>query len=182
MRYFVGIDYGMNSPAICVYDTKSKEHSFRNCNFHFCVSVKKLEDTFAMRCKGEFRHKDVKGIDKYVFNANWVMSNIPSDSMIFIEGYSYGSKGKIFEIGENTGVLKSFLVQSDMKFEVVPPTTWKKHCIGKGNASKQDTFDHFFMETGVDLISAFGHKSLNNPVEDIVDSYYICKYGVDISK
>ena len=53
----------------------------------------------------------------------------------------------------------------------------KKYASGKGNADKQLMYDSFTEHTKVDLIKMFDMGKLNNPVTDIVDSYYIAKVG-----
>ena len=61
--------------------------------------------------------------------------------------------------------------------EVVPPTTIKKFATGKGNADKTMMHKSFIEETGIDLKTTItpDKKEVDNPVSDIVDSYYICK-------
>ena len=53
----------------------------------------------------------------------------------------------------------------------------KKYASGKGNADKQLMYDSFKKHTGVDLMKMFDMNKLNNPVTDIIDSYYIAKVG-----
>ena len=40
-------------------------------------------------------------------------------------------------------------------------------------------YEQFKKDTGVDLVKEFEQTKLNNPVTDIVDSYYIAKYGYE---
>ena len=97
---------------------------------------------------------------------------------IAIEGYSYGSKGKVFHIAENTGVLKYKIFQNGIPLEVIPPTTIKKFATGKGNADKVAMHKFFKTDTGIDLKNKItpDKGTVDNPVSDIVDSYYVCKY------
>ena len=53
----------------------------------------------------------------------------------------------------------------------------KKKATGKGNADKLKMYEQFVRDTGIDLMKAFEQIKLNNPVTDIVDSYYIVKAG-----
>jgi len=56
---------------------------------------------------------------------------------VFIEGYSYASKGRaIVSLAEFGGVLRNFLCSRDVKVVEVAPTMLKKFVTGKGNASK----------------------------------------------
>ena len=40
-------------------------------------------------------------------------------------------------------------------------------------------YDQFIADTGIDLVNKLGLSKLNNAMENIVDSYYIAKYGAD---
>ena len=54
----------------------------------------------------------------------------------------------------------------------------KKFGAGRGNAKKEEMHQAFVNETGVNLHSVLtpDTNSIKNPVSDIVDAYYICKY------
>ena len=62
--------------------------------------------------------------------------------------------------------------------EVIPPTTIKKFATGKGNADKTMMHNSFKEDTGIDLktIVTPDKGMVDNPVSDIVDSFYIGKY------
>lgn len=55
-----------------------------------------------------------------------------------LEGYSYGSTGKVFELGELGGVLKLLLHDAGVPFLVVPPSSLKKFIAHKSEATKED--------------------------------------------
>ena len=40
-------------------------------------------------------------------------------------------------------------------------------------------YDKFYEETGINLMEELDQTTLNNPVTDIVDSYYISKVGYE---
>jgi Holliday junction resolvasome RuvABC endonuclease subunit len=98
-------------------------------------------------------------------------------SRIALEGYAYNATGRVFNIAENTGVLKYKLYQASIPVDIVEPTVVKKLASGKGNADKQMMFDSFFRETKIDLQTMItpNKTHISSPVSDIVDSYYICK-------
>lgn len=56
---------------------------------------------------------------------------------LVLEGYSMGSRGRVFDIGELGGVLKLAAFQHDIEVLIVPPSTLKKWVTGKGNADKK---------------------------------------------
>jgi len=55
---------------------------------------------------------------------------------IIIEGYSMGSRGMVYDIGEVGGVIRHFLFDQGIKYFEVPPKTLKKYITGNGNADK----------------------------------------------
>jgi Holliday junction resolvasome RuvABC endonuclease subunit len=88
-----------------------------------------------------------------------------------------GSKGKVFNIAENTGVLKYKLFRSGIPLSIYPPSSVKKFATDKGNAKKEDMYKSFVKETKKQIMYALSPKAkkVSNPVSDVVDSYYICK-------
>lgn len=173
----VGIDYSLTSPSICVYGL-SDEFKLDNCTFYYLTSNKKL-DIDTDNIFGDL-HTDYKCNEERHYNiTKWVMDKLQEDDKVFIEGYSLGSTGMVFNIAENCGLLKHYLWKHNYTYEIIPPTVIKKFATGKGNANKEKMQDAFISETGYDV-----KKKLNltdkqwNPSSDIIDSFFICKYGV----
>ncbi len=113
------------------------------------------------------------------------LQKIPTNPVakIFIEDYSYGSKGKVFNLAENAGLLKYKMWDVGYRFELVPPTVLKKFATGKGNADKEGMYEAFVSQTGVNLqkIMFPDRKTLASPVTDIVDSYWLSQYGYSLN-
>ena len=74
-------------------------------------------------------------------------------------------------------------MKKKIPFISVPPTVIKKFATGKGNSNKEKMYEAFTAEvlTPLDLKERLTPKakSIKNPVSDIVDSYFICKYGYE---
>ena len=172
----------MTSPSLCVF-TNAK-FSYSKCKFYFLTDKKKLE----------VKNKTIEGtlFDEYVtqqerfdFISSWAMNiiNKYKPDVVYMEDYSFGSTGRVFNIAENAGLLKYKMWISKQKFYTIPPTVIKKFATGKGNANKEAMEKAFISETAVDV-----KKMLNltpsqwNPSSDIIDSYYICKYGYGIQQ
>ena len=101
---------------------------------------------------------------------------------IYIEGYSFGSKGQgLFQIAENCGILKYRLQEQNLPYETVVPSVVKKGATGKGNADKDMMYNAFVAETNIDLKSIFETEKVGNPTSDIADSYFIQKVGYENS-
>ena len=93
-----------------------------------------------------------------------------------IEGYSMGSKGKVFNLAEHTGMFKYMLSSSGHKYTTVAPTTVKKFATDSGRSDKFAMMTFFNKEHGRDLISLSHAKTVASPYSDIVDSYFIAKW------
>ena len=174
-----GIDYSLRSPCICVFAGEDDEpFSFNRCTFSFLTDTKKYANFFLNNIYGERFQDWNQDFQRYKSIADWSMDQMVGCEQIAIEGYSMGSKGKVFNIAENTGILKYKIYNMGIPLEVVPPTTVKKFATGKGNADKTVMHNHFMAETNQNLRKSItpDKKKIGNPVSDIVDSYYICKY------
>ena len=178
----VGIDYSLNSPAICI---AGDDFDFDKCSFHFLTSKKKHIGKFGKNIFG-YEIKDYKTpIERFTNISTWALDIIhkhkTDTAKVFIEGYSFGSKGQaVFQIAENCGILKYRLQLSpSILYDTVVPSVVKKFASGKGNADKQLMYDSFSKHTKQDLLKIFDMGKLNNPVTDIVDSYYIAKVGYE---
>ena len=60
----------------------------------------------------------------------------------------------------------------------------KGYWIAKVNVlhpDKQKMYEAFTKTQGVDLMKAFDQQTLNNPITDIVDSYFIMRAGFENS-
>ena len=122
-------------------------------------------------------------IDRFSKLASWTIECIRwfdgRVDEVYLEDYAFAATGRVFNIGENTGILKQQLRSNGFRYTTIPPTVIKKEATGKGNANKELMYETFLAETNVDLQSRLTPKSTKivNPVSDIVDSYYICKTG-----
>jgi Holliday junction resolvasome RuvABC endonuclease subunit len=85
----------------------------------------------------------------------------------------------VFNIAENTALLKWKMWERGINVEIVPPTALKKWATGKGNADKDRMHDAFQKETGVNLwkIMTPDKKNVESPTADIVDAWALCKWG-----
>lgn len=173
---YAGCDYSLSSPGICVWEGSNiEDFSYESCEF-FSLSDHKIRnfDNF---------HFDVHSSwdcdnERYENIAIWALSCLEDCDCVAIEGYSMGSKGKVFNIAENTGILKHTLWMCDIYFELIPPTTNKKAATGKGNATKEMMYEQWLKDTaGFDLKKKIQpSRKLGNPTTDLVDAYYLCRY------
>lgn len=169
------IDYSLNGPAICVFDTK-KEFNFKNCSFYFLTDTKKYATTFLNNIHGELFQDYEQDCERYDSISSWVMRTVVGSDQVALEGYAYNATGRVFHLAENTGVLKYKLYQAGIPVEILEPTRVKKFFSERGNADKPKMYDAFLKETKVDLAQIITPNKtlLGSPVTDIVDAFAIC--------
>lgn len=177
----MGIDYSLTSPAICI----NNNGEFM---FYYLTSKKKYIGQMAKNIIG-YEHKEYDTpIRRFSQISDWVINRINrleffKDLKVYIEGYSFGSKGQgIFQIAENCGILKYRLQELKFDYETVVPSVVKKGATGKGNADKDMMYEAFVKETKIDLKKIFDTEKVGNPISDIADSYFIQKVGYENSK
>jgi len=176
---FAGIDYSMTSPSITIYDEK-KELEFENCEVYFLSTIKKVLGTFGNITGAEMiRSENVQF--RFNFISDWAIDllNTKGVGHVFLEGYAFGATGRVFQIAENTGLLKHKLFENEFTFSIYAPSEIKKFATRKGNASKELLNETFKEQEGLDLKDLLNLTDKQwNPSSDIIDSYYICKFGV----
>lgn len=174
----VGIDYSLSSPAVCIC---TGEFKFENCKIYYLTNVKKYEgDYLKGQLNGRLHLPYTSETQRHDQISDWACSLINNiTDNIFIEGYSFGSKGLVFNLAENMGTLKHKLYKSNKHFEQIVPGQIKKIATGKGNADKLKMYEQFKIDTDLDLVKEFEQTKLNNPVTDIIDAYYVAKAGYE---
>ena len=176
----VGIDYSMSSPCVCVHT--GDDFSYSGCKFYYLTNGRKYDIDWN-GIHGDLHEDYVSDQQRYDNIAKWALSLMPEGARVYMEGYSMGSTGMIFNVAENAGWLKGLMYRRGIGFKVVPPTVIKKFATGKGNANKERLQECFIEETGVDVKRALGMTEKQwNPSSDIIDAYYICKYGHEQEK
>lgn len=174
-----GIDYSLTSPCVCIARDKTFDNSF----FYFLNDRKSVLGKFE-NILGEEHQDYLTDQERYENNASWVLSILSDfkkeDVVILIEDYSFGSKGRVFNLAENCGLLKYMLYKNQYKFFGVPPTVVKKYATGKGNAKKEQMHEAFIRDAGIDLHNIISPTTkLGSPTTDIVDAWYIARYMHD---
>lgn len=173
-----GIDYSMTSPAVTVA-VLSEDGTIdpKKCSFHYLTNKKKLQGMFFNNVFGHEYPSYTSQEERFDIVSNWALSVVKNARYVFIEDYAFAAKGKVFHIGENTGLLKHKLFKAGIAFETMVPTQIKQMATGKGNAKKGDMYDAFVTDTGIKFTD-IDSKPEGNPISDMVDSYWITKTGL----
>ncbi len=182
---YVGVDYSITSPGVCAllktgdiekvsYGYFNKKDAGLGPSLSWLGDAGKLKDS-----KDQF--------DRYQFLADRVCLflntrevNTWTKVFVAIEGYSYGSTGFAYQIGENCAVLITTLKRTfkGCRIERIAPSAVKKRATGKGNADKEQMVAAFQQETGI-RVNEPG-KKVGSPGSDIADSYWVMRSGVDL--
>lgn len=195
---YAGIDYSMSSPSICVWDSNT-ELKFKNClvynfgNWSRCSYFQGDRGNISILKQPTFSCNE----ERFSNLAAWVKAVMIENNVdkVVMEGYSYGSKGNTFEIGENTALMKNALYTLKIPFAVTDPNTVKMLATGKGNAGKDLMYQAFTEQEGVCLERQLGYHTLGDskvdiklkekpwelkPVDDCIDSFFVLKTHPDI--
>ena len=187
MTRIAGIDYSLTSPAICVWkDTNdTRQFNFNMCDVYYLETAQRLKRATPHEILN--LHADIypeweTEEQRHDLLSDWAMGIIRG-CQVYIEGYAFATSGKshVRSVAENSGLLKHKMYKAHQTVTSVPPTVIKKYATDKGNANKELMCDAFYEEsdTPADLQKTLRPKSskLTNPTTDIVDAYWICKYG-----
>ena len=173
-KTIIGIDYSLTSPAVCINNGALM--------FFYLTNKKKWIGQQSEDIIG-YEHKDwTAPIQRFTYISDFVFDLLfkENNPEIFIEGYSFGSKGQgLFQIAENCGILKYRLLEKGYSYNTIVPSVVKKGATGKGNADKDKMYEAFVKDTKIDLKKLFDTEKVGNPISEIVDSYYIQKVGYD---
>lgn len=192
----IGIDYSINSSGITINDSLTDE-----THFYFLLPEKKFNkftfpDCFHPTLKPDFEKTDTYYYEKvFEFNKKFTLDCIrdaqnrfhdtQSHCTIEAHAFSRGASGLVFNIGENTGVLKNKLFTEGIEFNTVAPTSLKKFAVGMGTATKKQMIEAFEKQTQYDIYTLFNHKrtikTLHPPLSDIADSYFLALYDKSFS-
>lgn len=174
----IGIDYSLTSPAVCVGEEGA---SYEDCSFYSFSPNKKLIGQHKNVTLVEYPDWNCKS-HRYDLLSKWVLDIIESHdvSEAIIEGYAYGAKGRgVVDLGENGGLLRWKFWYNQIPYSEISPQELKKLATGKGNASKEAMYEAFIEDTGHDIVWEYqknGDK-IGNPVSDIVDAWFLWKFG-----
>jgi len=176
----VGIDYSLTSPCMCIME----EPSFEGSSFFFLTSEKRNTGMLFSNVRGDLHSDYLVEQERHDNISNYFVQLLEGRILekgfhITLEDYSFGSKGRVFNLAENCGLLKHKLWKQQYIVNAVAPTVLKKFATGKGNSNKDAMYSSFLAAGNPDINKTISPKkaSIGNPVSDIVDAYYLALYG-----
>ena len=181
MKKIAGIDFSLSSPSICVFT--GNKFNYKECSFYFLTDRKKNARYYNSNLVGSPMVGYVSQEERYHNISNWALTVLSNHCIenVYIEDYAFAANGRVFHIAENCGVLKYKMWMANYVITPIAPTQIKKFATGRGNANKEDMQVAFINETGYNPKLELNLTDKQwNPSSDIIDSYYICKYGSNL--
>jgi Holliday junction resolvasome RuvABC endonuclease subunit len=175
----VGIDYSMTCPAACCYAPGSVSFWFAHHTKH------KLSLPNVTSVRVEDASLSVSKRAKLLAEAflTWAREKEPALTTVAIEDYAFAATGRVFHIGENTGILKFHLDCAGIEYLPIPPTVVKKFATGKGNADKFKmtcAFVDAYPAARAWIPALFPRTDdivpPKSPLSDMADAYWIARY------
>lgn len=170
------IDFSMSSPGVVVV-IDSTPHFLAISNHKKIASLNNDKFNLEVQLYPPYKN-NIDRFDKLTdIIINFLIKH--NVTLVNIEGYSYGSSGTVFEIGENTGIMKWKLLKNNIAINVISPASIKKYATGKGNASKIELGIAFTENIGINFDDYFKLSKFKSPFSDLVDAYY-CYFCEDV--
>lgn len=125
-------------------------------------------------------------VHRFIELAHWVDEVVThyEPTMIVLEDYAFGGKGRITQLAENAGALKVSMAihHPTIPLHVVAPTTMKKFATGSGRADKDMVWAAFIQKepqaSGWQALCHPKAAKVGSPMADVADSYFLAQYGV----
>jgi crossover junction endodeoxyribonuclease RuvC len=102
--------------------------------------------------------------------AEKIIDELEPNDCIFIEGFSYGSKGAGVSFQYGLGwIIRHMLLERGYEYTEVPPTSVKKFATGKGNAKKDAM-----------VLPIFKHWGFEHSSDNVRDAYVLARMAKGI--
>jgi Holliday junction resolvasome RuvABC endonuclease subunit len=111
---------------------------------------------------GSVGSKTLRDVERLEMFDHWIREALHHQALPFgsatvdhvgVEGYSFASISHHHAIGELGGVIKLAVHQAGIPLHVIPPSTWKKALLGKGNLPKDMVRIEAWKRYGVEFAS-----------------------------
>ena len=196
----ISIICGNSIKIISIFKTENNIDRIFEKKDHFSL-IKKCSDVDIIlenkkdSTKKEYHINEREKILSFMRLNELIMESIKDDindeTYIGMEGISFGSTGNsLIDISMATGIIRKSLVEkisNDVdRFFIFSPSSIKKFA-GKGNFKKIEMFDAILKESEIDSefiktirsnreVCVTPKGVVKKPIEDMVDSIWICKF------
>ena len=187
-EYVVSIDCSISSTGISVFEIKTGK------TFLYCYSdkIRKKDDPISFKKnnievlverqpkKDTFPDTFSRYINATEHIFEIINKRINDNVFVFIEGYSFASKGMLFSIGEFCSLLKYQFYKTGVTICEVSPSEWKKEILGNGSSKKDEIYNFHYENDLSEILKEFEKMNYiykkGSFLEDLCDCYSIQKY------
>lgn len=170
-----GLDLSMNSSGLVSFHLDENLNPISKEYMGFAPQKKKSKPL--LNCV-PYDKDNLHPLEKDIFICEKIIEFVNGSDFVAMEGYSYGSKGNTFEIGQFTGSVKYELIKNKIPFRIYDPTTIKMYATGSGNADKLEMYQSFLSLNddmfNIDKLPTVYISKGKSPTSDIIDAYFIC--------
>jgi len=150
--FYIGIDLSLTDTGIVVLDDNAK-------------IVDQYSISTLSKDQIEKRHVIIKTSIKNIIEKF-------QPNRINIEGLSFGSRGQsMLDLAGLHFVIRNFLYENNIFFEVIPPTTLKKFATGKGNVKKNLMLLYAYKTYGIEFQN-----------DNICDAFFLARKCLEDNK
>lgn len=178
MTILAGVDLSYTSPAICIFN-EDEDAKYENLKFYGMKEDKTRNSAKGTGVYGniqiDLQRKWTCAEERYGLIRDWagVILKLHRVERVQLEGYAMGIRaGLVFNIAENTSLLKQYMYLNGIEFDTPSPSHVKKNFGLKGNAKKPEMIARFHqLFPHVQLDKQLGIKAEAKPIDDIVDAF-----------
>ena len=177
----IGIDPSLNSTGICVKN--DQKYKYYNITTKKTKKMEEFSSNYINLCFVDkpnmtdlsYSEKEYQKSHNIYHILEHIKQILKKHKPIHVimEGLSYGSNGQLGDLGGLNYVIRMILIQLNIPFTIVPPTSWKKQLLGNAGADKD-----IIVETWKKL-----DKNIKNTqsikLDDLADAYFLSNYKFD---
>lgn len=173
-----GLDLSINSSGVTKFYLDQELNVYNKDYLGFTTTKKNETKNIIHYKKDQFKNE----LEKNIWFRDHISEFLVDVDYVGIEGYSYGSFGINFEIGEFAGLIKHHLYEKEAKIRIYDINTIKLFATGSGSADKLAMYEAFLklpLKDRYDIsdlppIPLQKRKKGVSPTSDVVDSFQIC--------
>jgi hypothetical protein len=186
MMVIVGVDNSITCPAVVKFELDDGLNIKKKTYFSWVSAKKEANDNLEYMIPAK---KFLGDEDRFEFITNKMIDFISGADFMSIEDYAFGATGKVFNLGEITGLLKNKALKCGIHLRKYGPKEVKKFATGNGNAGKLQMERTFLKDNADSVLNGEPDMDISqlpmnakdpllykdHPFEDIADAYYITR-------
>jgi crossover junction endodeoxyribonuclease RuvC len=155
--FILGLDISLNHTGYCIYDVCQQTYVKDVLDVNKKVGMERIDCIVTA----------VLNLARYGNELDQPQNKTPRNTFVFMEGYSFGSKGQsVISLGEVGGCVRLALYKESYKYIEVAPGVLKKFVTGKGNAQKNVML--------MEILDEWGEKIYD---DNVGDAFGLAKVG-----